>query len=140
VVGVIADGIHVHPALVDVTWKAKRLGRVNLVTDAIGALGMPPGTYRLGHADVTSDGVEARLADGTLAGCVLNLAQAVRNLVEFTGCHPAEAINTVTAVPATLLGEPSGRIKPGCRSDLTLLTGGLQIMATIVAGEVVYST
>jgi N-acetylglucosamine-6-phosphate deacetylase len=141
IVGVIADGVHVHPNLLSIILKAKGSARVNLVSDAIAALGMPPGTYRLADRDVTSDGREAHLADGRLAGSVLSIDQAVRNLVAFTGCKPAEAIATVTSVAASVLGlgESLGRIAPGCRADLTLLDSNLRVAATIVAGEVVYS-
>jgi N-acetylglucosamine-6-phosphate deacetylase len=140
-VGVIADGVHVHPTLINIILKAKGPARVNLVSDAIAALGMPPGNYRLGNAQVISDGKEAHLADGTLAGSVLSMDQAVRNLVEFTGCLPSEAMEAATAVPAAVLGLDSshGRIAPGGRADLTLLDPGLRVVFTIVAGEMVYS-
>ena len=141
-VGIIADGVHLHPALVALIWRAKGPGQVNLVTDAMAALGMPPGRYRLGQRDVTSDGRAARLADGRLAGCVLSLDETVRNLVDFAGCSPSEAVATVTTVPASVLGlaDSYGLVAPGRRADLTLLDDKLHVVATIVAGEVVYST
>jgi N-acetylglucosamine-6-phosphate deacetylase len=140
-VGLIADGVHVHPAVVALAWQAKGPARINLVTDAMAALGMPPGRYQLGDWEVHSDGVAVRLADGRLAGSVLSLDQAVRNLVAFTGCAPAAALATVTAVPATLLGLTGerGQLAPGGVADLTLLTPDLQVAATIVGGQVVYS-
>src|SRR6185503_2784950 len=87
-VGLIADGIHVHPAVVALAWQAKGPARLNLVTDAMAALGMPPGRYQLGDWEVYSDGAAVRLANGRLAGSVLSLDQAVRNLIAFTGCTP----------------------------------------------------
>jgi N-acetylglucosamine-6-phosphate deacetylase len=139
-VGIIADGVHLHPALAAMIWKARGPAQVNLVTDAMAALGMPPGEYRLGERDVISDGKAVRLADGRLAGSVLSLDQAVRNLVECAGCRPAEAIGSVTTVPASVLGlaESHGRIAPGRRADLTLMDDELHVVATVVAGEVVH--
>ena len=141
VVGIIADGIHVHRGLIDVVWKALGPERVSLVTDAMAALGMPPGRYKLGDWEVTTDGKAARLADGRLAGSLLSLDEAVRNLVEFTGCRPWEAVATVTRVPASVLGlaKSHGRVAPGRRADLTLLDAKLRVVATVVAGKVAYS-
>lgn len=138
-VGLICDGLHIHPALVAVAWRAKQPHGLILVTDAMAALGMPPGRYRLGDMDVLVDGNSARLADGTLAGSLLTLPQAVRNLVDFTGCSLEEALATATRLPADLLGETRlGRVAPGCTADLTLLTSDLQVAATIVGGQVIY--
>jgi N-acetylglucosamine-6-phosphate deacetylase len=141
-VGVIADGIHLHPDIVKLVWKSKGAGRVSLVTDAMAALGMPPGNYLLSDQNVIVDGLTARLADGRLAGSVLSLDQAVRNLVAFTGSQLSEAISTVTSTPAALLGLDGsrGRIAPGYIADLTLLTNDLQVYATIVTGELLYET
>jgi N-acetylglucosamine-6-phosphate deacetylase len=140
--GIIADGIHLHPSLVALAWNAKGPLRISLVTDAMAALGMPDGTYKLGGQDVIVAGAEARLADGTLAGSVLALDQAVRNLISFAGCHSYEAISTVTTVPASLLGmaKSRGRIAPGFRADMVLLDSALHVVEALVGGEVVYST
>jgi N-acetylglucosamine-6-phosphate deacetylase len=98
-------------------------------------------TFRLGDREVLTDGVAAWLQDGTLAGSVLSLDQAVRNLVAYTGCTPGEAIGTVTSVPAKLMGveSESGSIAPGMIADLVLLAEGLRVAATVARGEVVYS-
>jgi N-acetylglucosamine-6-phosphate deacetylase len=141
-VGMIADGIHLHPDVVALCWKAKGPAQISLVTDAMAALDMPPGQYRLGDMDVTVDGASARLPDGRLAGSLLSLDQAVRNLVAFTGCAPGEALSTVTAVPASLLRieEQRGHIAPGLLADMTLLTHDLEVAATFVGGQMVYSS
>lgn len=141
VVGLIADGSHVHPALVDLIWRARGPQGVNLVTDAMGALGMPPGRYPLAGFDVMVDGQTARLADGRLAGSLLRLDQAVRNLIAFTGCALADAVATVTTTPARLLGldHERGQIAPGYLADLTLLSPDWCVLATLVAGRVVFS-
>jgi N-acetylglucosamine-6-phosphate deacetylase len=139
--GLIVDGIHLHPATVAAAWQAKGPARFNLVTDAMGALGMPPGQYRLGDWEVIVDGRSARLADGRLAGSVLSLDEAVRNLITFTGCPLEAALASVTTVPAAVLGLQGerGQIAPGYAADLVLLTADLQVQATVIAGEVIYT-
>jgi N-acetylglucosamine-6-phosphate deacetylase len=139
-VGLIPDGIHVHPALVRLAWQRLGPGRLNVVTDAIAALGMPPGRYRLGGQPVIVDEERARLADGTLAGSVLSLDAALRRLRAFTGCSLQEALATVTTTPARLLGLAGarGRLAPGYAADLVLLGENGEVVATVVAGRFVY--
>lgn len=142
VVGLIADGIHTHPAMVDLAWQALGSRRLNLVTDAMAALGMPPGRQLLGDFEVLVDEVSARLPDGTLAGSILSLDQALRNLLAFTGCSLAEALPTITSTPARALGMAGerGSLAVGYRADLVLLDRELQVAATLVGGKVVYAS
>lgn len=141
VVGIIPDGVHLHPGSVKLAWQAKGAAGVNVVTDAMAALGRPPGHYRLGDFDVTVDETSARLSDGRLAGSILSLDTAVRNLMAFTGCSAAEALATATTTPARLLGlADRGQLAPGFLADLVLLTPGLHVVKTIVAGKILYST
>lgn len=137
-VGLIADGVHTHPAIVSLAWRALGAERLTLVTDAMAALGMPPGTHRLGDFDVTVDATSARLADGTLAGSILSLDQALRNLVGFAGCPLEQALPALTSNPARAigLGEERGRIAPGFVADLVLLSPDLRVRTTIVRGQV----
>jgi N-acetylglucosamine-6-phosphate deacetylase len=139
-VGLIADGIHTHPELVKLAWRALGPARLNLVTDAMAALGMPPGRYSLGGLEVLVDDAGARLPDGRLAGSTLSLDAAVRNLVAMAGCTPEAALQTVTETPARLLGVNGrlGVVEPGAAADLVLLDAGLQVRATLVGGEPVY--
>ena len=78
------------------------------------ALGMPPGRHLLGDYEVTVDATSGRLADGTLAGSILSLDQALRNLVTHAGCTLAEALPTITTTPANVLGLEAerGRMRP----------------------------
>jgi N-acetylglucosamine-6-phosphate deacetylase len=79
--------------------------------------------------------------DGTLAGSTLALDQAVRNLVEFTGCSLVDAIATVTTTPADLLRlTDRGRITLGAHADLTILDADGGLRATIIGGDVVWSS
>jgi N-acetylglucosamine-6-phosphate deacetylase len=137
--GIIPDGVHVHPAMVDLVWRLAGAGRVSAVTDAIAALGKAPGRYRLGTADIEVDERSARAGD-RLAGSVVGLDAAVRNLMAFTRASLAEALATVTAVPARLLGlADRGRLEPGTRADLVLLTARLEVGATIIGGRVAFA-
>ena len=137
-VGTIPDLIHVHPAMLDLAWRLVGPDRFSVVTDAISALGMPPGTYLLAGREVTVDETGPRLPDGLLAGSVLTLDVAVRNVAAATGCAPETAVAAATSVPARLLGLPErGRIGPGSSADLTILTPDLEVAGTIVGGRIV---
>ncbi len=139
-IGIIADGVHVHPALVALAWRAAGPARVNLVTDAMAALAMPPGMYRLGDFDVDVSPECARLGDGTLAGCIMALDEALRSLIDITGCTVQEAIASVTETPARLLGREGqiGRLAPGAAADMVLLSPQRQVLATFISGGPVY--
>jgi N-acetylglucosamine-6-phosphate deacetylase len=103
-IGLIPDGLHVHPGLVALVRRTVGPHRLAVVTDAIAALGMPPGRHRLGGRIVDCDETSARLPDGTLAGSLLGLDEAVENLAAFAGCSLDEARLAATLVPARLLG------------------------------------
>jgi N-acetylglucosamine-6-phosphate deacetylase len=140
-VGFIADGVHTHRSIIALVWRILGPRRMSLVTDAMAALGMPPGSHRLGDYDVYVDATSCRLADGTLAGSILELDQALRNLLDITGCSLDEALETMTTTPAKLLGLDGerGRIAPGYTADIVLLSSDLRVQTTIASGEVVYT-
>lgn len=102
-VWLIPDALHVHPALVAIVRRAVGPDRLAIVTDAIAALGIGPGSHRLAGRQIECDDTSARLPDGTLAGSVIGLEQGVRNLAAFTGCSLDEARLAVTAVPERVL-------------------------------------
>ncbi len=138
--GLIVDGIHVHSAVVKAAWRAKGADGLTLVTDAMSAAGMPPGEYRLGDRQVFVDDSSARLADGTLAGSILHMDAAVRNVMAYTGCSLADAVRMASTTPARLLGiaNRKGRIAPGCDADLVVLDESLHVAMTMVGGAVVH--
>ncbi len=140
--GLIPDGIHVHPTLVGLVWRLTGAGQMILVTDAMAALGMPPGLYRLGKQEVVVDGTSARLHSGNLAGSILPHPTALRNLIAFTGCSLSDALSCMTSTPAELLGmeDEIGRIEEGYRADLVLLTPDLDVVCTVVDGEIVFQS
>jgi len=140
VVGLICDGVHVDPVAVAMAWRALGPLRTSLVSDAVAALGQPFGQIRLGEFTVHHDEAGVRTADGVLAGSSLALDQSVRNLVAFAGCSLAEAIGTVTVVPADLLGiADRGRIAVGARADLVVLDHDGRLHETWVAGRPAWS-
>jgi N-acetylglucosamine-6-phosphate deacetylase len=136
-VGLIADGVHSHPASLQLAFRAKGSTGIALVTDMMAAAGMPPGSYELGGRPVTVDATSARLADGTLAGAVITMDEAIRNMVRWTDAAPAQAIAMASETPARLLGlKDRGRLSSGYRADLVLFDRSLQIQATIIAGQI----
>ena len=139
VVGLIADGVHSHRASVRLALRAKGADRVALVTDAIAGAGMEPGVYSLDGQEVLVDETAARLEDGTLAGSVLALDQAVRNVVAWTGSGVAEACRMASEVPARLLGlRAKGRLAVGFDADLVLLDDELRVRATFAEGRCLF--
>jgi N-acetylglucosamine-6-phosphate deacetylase len=135
-VGLIPDGIHVHPDVVRMAALAAGPDRVSVVTDATAGLGMTPGRYMLGGRDVVLDGTSVRLADdGRLAGSALTADQALRNLYSMTGLDAKKTCAAMTSVPASLLGlADRGEIQVGRRADLTLWTADLQLLDTYIGG------
>ncbi|MBW7884030.1 MAG: N-acetylglucosamine-6-phosphate deacetylase [Caldilineaceae bacterium] len=140
-VGLIPDGIHVHPAVVALVWAAKgAIRRLTVVTDAMAALGTAPGRYQLSDQEVIVTEESARLVSGSLAGSILSMDEALRRLIAYTGCSLEAALATVTATPADLLGigQERGRIRAGASADLVFLTPELEVVRTMVAGTIVY--
>lgn len=121
-VEVVADGVHVHPAVVR-TVLAAAPGRVSLVSDATGGLDVE-----------TRDGAAWLRDSGVLAGSTLTLAQAVRNLVAW-GVDVTVALTAASRTPARALGlDDVGRIAPGKRADLLVLDGSLHVDAVLRSG------
>jgi N-acetylglucosamine-6-phosphate deacetylase len=135
----IADGVHVHPAALNVALRSKGSDRVALVTDAIAAAGAPPGRYALAGVEVISDGQTARLADGTLAGSTLTLDRAVRMMAGVAGARLEDALAMASSVPAAAVGLADvGRIAVGQLADLALWSAAMEVTATIVGGQVAF--
>ena len=135
---IIADGIHVHPSVVDLFIRAKGLDRAILITDAISATGMPEGRYDLGGLEVEVKNQRCEYK-GRLAGSILTLERAVRNVMDFAQLRLQDALRLATVNPATLIGvsEQRGSITPGSRADMVVLTPEGQLVQTILGGEVV---
>jgi N-acetylglucosamine-6-phosphate deacetylase len=130
----ITDGVHLAPEAAYATFLATR-SRYCLVTDAVEAAMADPGSYRLANRAIEVADGAARLPDGTLAGSVLTMDQAVRNLVA-GGADPTEALNAASAAPAALLGRSDlGTIAPGAPANLVVLDDQLRVTRTLVGGQ-----
>jgi N-acetylglucosamine-6-phosphate deacetylase len=136
VVQVIVDGVHLAPEVVQVVWRAAA-GRVALVTDAVAPAGSDGnGSYRLGDVEVVvRDGAVRRADDGVLAGSVLSMIEAVRNL-HALGAPLERALEAASSVPARVLGANGiGRIERGAAADIVVLDDDLQIERVLVGGN-----
>lgn len=136
-IGIIVDGVHVHPASLRVALAAKPRGKVMLVTDAMPPVGAQDPSYVLyGEVITAVDGV-VRNAAGALAGSALDMATAVRNTVQLLGLPLAEAACMASRYPAQFLNvdDRLGEIAEGYQADLVLLDDALQVRATWIAGQ-----
>ena len=136
----ICDTIHVSVPAIKLVIKNKPHDKYTLITDAMRAKGMPDGKSELGGQDVFVNNGEARLADGTLAGSVLKMNVAVKNLVEKAGVPFTDAIDFATYNPAKNIGvlNERGTIEVGKRADLTVLNSDFEVLYTLVNGKIVY--
>ncbi|MDF2557595.1 MAG: nagA [Bacillales bacterium] len=139
-VELITDGIHVHPKMIEFAINAKGSDKAILVTDAMCAKGLRDGEYALGGQKVNVNGHEARLADGTLAGSVLLMSEAIRNVIDFTRLPLDEVVKLATANPAKLLGiyERKGSISIGKDADITVIDENFNVILTICRGKIAY--
>ncbi|MCY1081299.1 N-acetylglucosamine-6-phosphate deacetylase [Archangium lansingense] len=135
--GVIADGIHVHPAMLRLLLRVKPPGRVFLVTDAMPPVGTEVTSFTLYGRTILRR--EGRLVteNGTLAGADIDMVSAVRNCVRLLGLPLEECLRMASLYPASYLGLDGhlGRVAPGYRADLTLLRAELSVLATWVGGQ-----
>ena len=133
----IADGIHIHPAVLELTTKIKSADELILVTDAIEAAGLGDGKYNLGGQQVIVKDGSARLKNGTLAGSVLTMDQALRNMIKFTGLELPDIIKMISFNPAKLLNmeHKIGQIKRGLQSDLVILDKELKVKEVFIKGK-----
>jgi N-acetylglucosamine-6-phosphate deacetylase len=132
-VSIILDGIHLAPETARTVWKAAR-GRMILVSDAIAAAPRGDGPSTLGELDLQVHEGAVRGPDGVLAGSVLTMIEAVRNLHEL-GAPIEDAVGAATHAPAQLLGEPQlGRIDVGLPADVLVLNDRVEIERVVVAG------
>lgn len=139
---VIADGMHVDPAVVRMLVATKGVDRVALITDCMHAAGLPEGDYDTGEGRVitVADGLAKVQGTRTIAGSTLTMEQAVKNAVRFANVSVVEASQMASTNQARLLGRPgiTGRIVAGSLADLVVLDDELIVRATMVAGDWVY--
>ncbi|GIH75791.1 N-acetylglucosamine-6-phosphate deacetylase [Planobispora longispora] len=139
-VELVNDGVHVHPAMLRLAYRAAGAGRTALITDAMAAAGVGDGSYGLGPLKVdVVDGV-ARLADGpgagSIAGSTLTMDVAFRRAVHELGLSLPEAAEVTSRTPARVLGlsDQLGSVSAGRRADLVVLTDGLEVAGVMRHG------
>lgn len=139
---VIADGIHLHPAIIKLILKLKTADKMILVTDAMRAKCLGDGQYDLGGQTVTVKNNIARLADDTLAGSLLTLSAALANMLQFVDCDLASIIKMTSSNPAKVLGlfDKKGSIITGKDADLVVLDDQYNVVLTVTEGRLTYQT
>ncbi len=133
---IIVDGIHVSPPIVKLFLQAKGRERAVLITDAISATGMPDGRYQLGPIEVdVKDG--KCTANGSLAGSVLTMDRAVRNVTQFSNWSLRDAVRAATLNPARAvdLSGHHGILARGARADFIVMSPSGEVLKTIVSGR-----
>lgn len=135
---IIADGIHLDPTVVRLFLKLKGLEQSVLITDATAATDMPNGRYKLGPFEVEVKDGRCMIGD-TLAGSVLTMDQAVRNVMAFAGWSLRDAVRLATLNPARVVGleAQAGRLVPGAWADVAVLNSAGEVQGTMVRGQMV---
>ncbi|PEF75108.1 N-acetylglucosamine-6-phosphate deacetylase [Bacillus pseudomycoides] len=134
-VEVITDGIHIHPDMVKLAYKLKGPKKVSVITDAMRAKGLEDGLYELGGQPVHVKDGSARLEDGTLAGSILKMDQAFRNVIEFTGCSIEDAVLMTSVNQAEEFGLTNkGALTVGKDADFVVMTEDLHVYDTVRLG------
>lgn len=139
--GMIADGIHTNPAALRIAHRAHPSGLV-LVTDAITAMGLPPGRHTLGQQVIEIQGLHAYVAGTkTLCGSIATMDMCVRHFKQASGCSVEEALEAAALHPAQLLGisHTKGKLDYGADADLVLLDDALNVKSTFISGEKVWT-
>lgn len=134
---VIADLVHVHPSVLSHIYRLKK-DKLILVSDSMRAGCMKEGIYDLGGQKAEVLQGKVFLEDGTLAGSVLKLNEALKNMTAFTSMTPLEAVRSVTTLPAQKLGIKKGALKAGYDADIVMFDEEFSIIMTIVEGEIKY--
>jgi N-acetylglucosamine-6-phosphate deacetylase len=137
---VIADGVHLHPAVVNLLFITKKVDKTILITDAIRATGAEDGIHQLGDQEILVKNGIARTDSGSLAGSTLTMDRGLRNACEFTNCSFETILPSATSIPAKSLGmaDRIGSIKPGHQADLAIFDKDLNTCLTMVAGKIVF--
>ena len=135
---IIADGHHVHWASMQIAWRAKKPGRLFLVTDCMPCVGSQVTEFKLGLRAIHVRNGRCETADGVLAGSVLDMATAARNMVCHVGAPILEAIRMATSYPAKVAGlQRYGELVPGRPADFIIFDDEFRLVEVFVAGRAV---
>ncbi len=136
-VEVIADGHHIHPVVVKTAISAKGFQGVVLVTDSMHAAGLSGGEYDFGGFKIYIEDGVAKQENGTLSGSIINLMDAVRNVIKFADVSLEEAVTMATINPAKVLGldHKIGSIEPGKRADLVVIDQDIRPLMVFCRGK-----
>ena len=137
----ISDGIHISYPSLRIAYKQKGIDKTLLVTDAMCACGMPDGTYALGGQPVIVKNGTARLENGALAGSVLTLNKAVKNILDNSEYKLYEIIKMASYNGAKFckVDDKKGQIKENFDADLVIFDENIDVKMTIVGGKIVYN-
>ena len=137
----ISDGIHISYPSLRVAYKQKGTDKTLLVTDAMCACGMPDGTYALGGQPVIAKNGVARLENGALAGSILTLNKAIKNIYDNTDYPLYEIVKMASYNGAKYcrVNDRKGQIKENFDADLTIFDENIDVKMTIIGGKVVYN-
>ncbi|SDI00265.1 N-acetylglucosamine-6-phosphate deacetylase [Alteribacillus bidgolensis] len=137
---IIADGVHVHPSMVNMAYQMKGSFRLLMITDSIRAKCLQNGEYDLGGQTVTVKGNRPYLTDGTIAGSVLKMNEAMKNIIDFTGCRLEEAVAMTSWNAACKLGVENrkGNIAVGKDADFVQLGPNQEVIRTWCRGTLAY--
>ncbi|WP_114457861.1 N-acetylglucosamine-6-phosphate deacetylase [Halanaerobium sp. MA284_MarDTE_T2] len=138
----IADKIHVSPAVIRILYKLKGKEKLYLVSDCMRAGGLEDGQYKLGELSVKVEEGITRTESGSLAGSTLKMKDAVLNIKDAAEIDLFEAVKFATLVPAKAIGLQNniGSISEGKNADLTVIDDNLNIYLTVVDGQIVYNS
>ncbi|MBE7092417.1 MAG: N-acetylglucosamine-6-phosphate deacetylase [Clostridiales bacterium] len=136
-VQVISDGVHIHPSVIQMLYRTFKKERMVLISDAMKATGMADGLYKFGGQSVKVENSVAKTLDGVVAGSTSDLLTGVKKAVEF-GIPKEDAIYMASKTPATLMGLNKGEIKKGFDADFIVVDEELNILKTIVGGNIVF--
>jgi N-acetylglucosamine-6-phosphate deacetylase len=136
----IADGIHVHPAIFNILKKVKGTNKIILITDSMRAGCLRDGVSELGGQKVIVENNSARLENGTLAGSILKLNEGIKNFMDNSDVDICEAISLVSINPARELGldKVKGSLEAGKYADIVILDSNFNVQQTIVEGNTVF--
>ncbi|MFC0524708.1 N-acetylglucosamine-6-phosphate deacetylase [Pontibacillus salicampi] len=138
---VIADGVHLHPAIIQLLYKIKGAEGIALISDCTGYNHLTEGEYVYRGRELIRRGGEVRLKNGSLAGSAITLVEAVSYVVKHCGIPIEEAIRMATEIPARATGTTMkiGRVQPNYRADFVVLTEDLEVNTTWIGGLQVYN-